>query len=167
MKAESMSALFANVAEKLGPALLGPALLDRVTGELESHGNLQAEQLAELLGADEITSGWAMYQSGLKSRIEGAPAVHDESLGHLMAAEWCDAQGVSVTVRSESGGRYRWVRWVPGQGQEWLCDECRFRTPGGQAIKYLRLWSDNTDPHGAWRPVSAVFAGFESSGEQA
>lgn len=167
MKAEAMSELFGKVADKLGPALLGNTSLDRTSGELESRGNLDAEQLAAVLDAGELTAGWAMYQSGLKSRIEGVPPVRDETLGHLMAAEWCDAAGVSVMVRSESGGRYRWVRWTPGHGQEWLCDERSYRTPAGQAIIYLRLWSDQRDPHGAWRPVSAVFAGFENSGEQA
>ena len=167
MKAEAMSKLFGKVADKLRPALLGPTPLDRTTGKLESRGNLAAEQLSALLVAGEVAAGWVMYQSGLNSQLEDVPAVQDEALGHLIAAEWCDSEGVAVMVRCESGGRYRWVRWMPGEGQEWLCDERRFRTPGGQAIKYLRLWSDQADPHGAWRPISAVFAGFKTSGEQA
>ena len=167
MKVEVMSELFAKVADKLGPALLGSSALDRKTGTLESRGDLEPEQLAQLLGEGEVAAGWAMYQSGLQGPVERIPGIRHEALGHLIAAEWCDAQGVSVTVRPESDGRYRWVRWMPEEGQEWLCDERSFRTSGGQTIKYLRLWSDQKDPHGAWRPVSAVFAGFENSGEQA
>ena len=167
MKPEAMSKLFGKVADKLGPTLLDPDPLDRTTGKLESRGNLAAEELSALLDTAEVAVGWAMYQSGLKSHVESVPAVRDEALGHLIAAEWFDAGGVSVMVRLASGGRYHWVRWVPGEGHEWLCDERRFRAPGGQTIKYLRLWSDQADPHGAWRPVSAVFSGFENSGEQA
>lgn len=167
MSTEVMSGLFGKVAEQLGEGLLGASAVESRAGELESRGGLDAAELARILGAGAVSSGWAMYQSGLAGQLERVPGVKDEAMGHLIAGEWCDPEGVSVMVRPEPGGRYRWVRWVPGQGQEWLCDERRFRTPAGQAIRYLRLWSEQEDPHGAWRPAFAVFAGFEDSGEQA
>lgn len=167
MKIEAMSDLFAKVADKLGPTMLGGVPLYRKTGSFENWGDLAPEAVAGIVGAGEVTAGWAMYQSGLQSQIEGIPKVRHEALGQLLAAEWCDVQGASVAIRCETGGRYRWVRWMPGEGQEWLCDDRHFKAPCGQTIKYLRLWSDTIDPHGAWRPECAVFAGFEKNGEQA
>ncbi len=167
MKIEAMSELFGKVADKLDPTMLGGSPLYRKTGSFESRGDLEPQALAQMLGPGEVTAGWAMYQSGLQSQIESIPEMRHEALGQLIAAEWCDAEGAAMAVRCETGGRYRWMRWMPGEGQEWLCDERHFRAAGGHTIRYLRLWSDTQDPHGAWRPVSAVFAGFEKAGEQA
>ena len=166
MKAQQMSQIFEKVAASLGTSLMASPELTPKTGVLDNRGDLDSLQLADLLGEGEVRAGWAMYQSGLKDSIERIPEIQDEALGYLIAGEWCDTQGRSVSVRLVAGGCYHYASWVPGEGQEWLCDERRFRTVHGQAVKYLRLWSDQTDPHGAWRPSAAVFVGFENSGEQ-
>jgi hypothetical protein len=118
---------------------------------------------AALARLDELKplQGWVSFQSANRLIDERGVPDMDDNTGQLLAAEACNADGVSIHIRYDGAGGWLLTQYHSSAGGPYLADiatQVAHKVRLGKYLRYRRFWHID-ERHGA-QVFAACFIGF-------